>query len=211
MNKSWLDRAKQLINKHGVSHESIAEDLGCTRGAVSHYLNGRRKPSLLQIEKIAQSLNVEPCWLMFGKGCNSIGETLKPRFSVATIPEKLLNNQQSNHHPFLKMDDLNRKIYGLSVHGEQWKPRFQHKEVIIIHPEAALESGAEVWVNFHNGNSDILTLLETGAEHMVFDSLDPSGQMQRIPLGQIMSVEVIIAVVKGEVFPLLFQPYLLVE
>ncbi|WP_445083930.1 helix-turn-helix domain-containing protein [Candidatus Vondammii sp. HM_W22] len=48
MRRNWFDRAKECMKLAGVSQGTIAEALGCTRGAVGHYLSGRRNPTLSQ-------------------------------------------------------------------------------------------------------------------------------------------------------------------
>jgi len=52
----WYDLAKSLMKSQGVNQEQLAEHLGITKGAVSHWLNARREPSLGEISKILQFL-----------------------------------------------------------------------------------------------------------------------------------------------------------
>ncbi|KJP58486.1 prophage repressor protein [Klebsiella aerogenes] len=55
---NWYDIAKQRIDALGLSQDKLAEHLGVTKGAVSHWLNGRRNPSLQEIGAIFQYLGV---------------------------------------------------------------------------------------------------------------------------------------------------------
>lgn len=52
----WYDLAKSLMKSQGINQEQLAEHLGVTKGAVSHWLNERREPSLSEISKILSFL-----------------------------------------------------------------------------------------------------------------------------------------------------------
>lgn len=56
MTMKWYDFAKSLMRAQSISQEQLAEHLGITKGAVSHWLNGRREPSLEEIAEILQYL-----------------------------------------------------------------------------------------------------------------------------------------------------------
>jgi SOS-response transcriptional repressor LexA len=56
MTMKWYDFAKSLMRNQSINQEKLAEHLGITKGAVSHWLNGRREPSLGEIAKILQYL-----------------------------------------------------------------------------------------------------------------------------------------------------------
>ncbi|HAS0803294.1 TPA: LexA family transcriptional regulator [Enterobacter roggenkampii] len=58
MNMKWYELAKDLMKGRGVSQETLAEHLGITKGAVSHWLNARREPSLEDIAKIMTYLGL---------------------------------------------------------------------------------------------------------------------------------------------------------
>ncbi|EAT2223927.1 XRE family transcriptional regulator, partial [Salmonella enterica] len=55
---NWYDIAKQRIDQLGLNQDKVAEHLGVTKGAVSHWLNGRRSPSIQEIGAIFQYLGV---------------------------------------------------------------------------------------------------------------------------------------------------------
>jgi SOS-response transcriptional repressor LexA len=56
MAMKWYDFAKSLMRNQSINQEKLAEHMGITKGAVSHWLNGRREPSLGEIAKILQYL-----------------------------------------------------------------------------------------------------------------------------------------------------------
>lgn len=59
MNMKWYDLAKDLMKRNGVSQETLAEHIGITKGAVSHWLNARREPSIEDIAKIMSYLGLQ--------------------------------------------------------------------------------------------------------------------------------------------------------
>jgi len=73
--QSWTDRIKAQMKETGLTQEEVAEKMGITRGAITHYLAGRRIPPLKQFQKLASVLKVDPAWLQFG--INPDAATLK--------------------------------------------------------------------------------------------------------------------------------------
>ena len=63
----WRDRAKAVMAEHDLTQQDIADTLGVTRGAVGHYLVGRRDPSINQIIELAACLDVSVGWLLAGE------------------------------------------------------------------------------------------------------------------------------------------------
>lgn len=63
---SWATRIKTRMKELGMTHEELANKLGITRGAITHYLAGRRVPPLKQFQKLASILKADPAWLQFG-------------------------------------------------------------------------------------------------------------------------------------------------
>ena len=62
-------RIKGLIEANGITQKDFAASIGIRHEAISRYLNGKSKPGLDTIMKIAQVYNVDPGWLMgYGKG-----------------------------------------------------------------------------------------------------------------------------------------------
>src|SRR5436190_24403025 len=63
---SWKTRIKSRMKELGLTQEELANKMGITRGAVTHYLAGRRVPPLNQFQKLAHVLKVDPAWLQYG-------------------------------------------------------------------------------------------------------------------------------------------------
>jgi len=63
---TWNQRIKLRMQELGLTHEQLAGRMGVTRGAITHYLAGRRVPPLRQFQKLASILKVDPAWLQYG-------------------------------------------------------------------------------------------------------------------------------------------------
>lgn len=50
----WYKKARDALKRRGVRYIDLAVVLGCTEGAVGHYLNGRREPSVETLRTIAE-------------------------------------------------------------------------------------------------------------------------------------------------------------
>lgn len=57
--EKWQDRVRSLMKKRGVTQDALTSVLSVsTRGAVGHYLSGRREPSLDQFTALASYFSV---------------------------------------------------------------------------------------------------------------------------------------------------------
>lgn len=59
MSKTWQNAVKSLMRVKGITQEDLGEHLGITKGAISHWLNGRRDPNISEIAKIFSFLGVK--------------------------------------------------------------------------------------------------------------------------------------------------------
>lgn len=58
MKLKWNDLAKARMKEIGITQERLAELLGKTQGAIGHWLNGRREPSIEDIAAIMKILGM---------------------------------------------------------------------------------------------------------------------------------------------------------
>ena len=65
---AWATRLKSRMKELKITQAILAEKMGVTRGAVTHYLSGRRVPPLSQFQKLAAILKIDPAWLQYGTG-----------------------------------------------------------------------------------------------------------------------------------------------
>ena len=74
---TWETRIKLRMKELGLTQEELANKMGLTRGAVTHYLAGRRVPPLKQFQKLASILKTDPAWLQFGSNAKNISAPIK--------------------------------------------------------------------------------------------------------------------------------------
>lgn len=74
----WYDRAKARAKELGVTQEQIADWLELTRGAVGHYLSGRREPEFHDLKIIALRLGMTLDELLNGTPAGSQVRTFHP-------------------------------------------------------------------------------------------------------------------------------------
>lgn len=64
--QTWTTRLKERMKALKMTQEMLANKLGITRGAIGHYLSGRRSPPMEHFEKLASVLKTSPAWLQYG-------------------------------------------------------------------------------------------------------------------------------------------------
>ncbi|MFT7338140.1 MAG: phage repressor protein C with HTH and peptisase S24 domain [Marinobacter maritimus] len=70
--EKWFDRVRTLMRDRKVTQEDLKKPLGVgTRGAVGHYLSGRREPSLDQLESLASYFKTDLGWMISGEPSKS--------------------------------------------------------------------------------------------------------------------------------------------
>jgi len=55
------------MDERDITQQDIADALGVTRGAVGHWLCGRREPTLSQFVELSEALDVSAGWLLAGE------------------------------------------------------------------------------------------------------------------------------------------------
>lgn len=63
-------RIKEILSKDKITVTSFAKEIGITQANMSNIVNGKTKPSLETLEKIATALNVE-VWELFTSSANT--------------------------------------------------------------------------------------------------------------------------------------------
>lgn len=142
MKIKWQDLAKSRMKKLSMSQEELAELLEVTQGAVGHWLNGRREPSIESIMDILKALGFEEvAFDSDGDVChavesqtknNTISEknTLSDRVKFILMQEELsqkdlaskLNTSPQTVHNWIKRNSISREaarvisdIFGYSL------------------------------------------------------------------------------------------------
>ena len=184
-----------------ISQETLALALGCTRGAIGHYLAGRRNPTLIQLEIIAAELQLDPCWLVFGNG--QVRET-RSTYQVSdkkrcSLPVRGTTGEGSGitlpgKVEFVACSD--DQAYALIVEGGQWAPRYYEGEIILVCPTKEPLPGDELWICYRDGSKDLLALVRVEKKRIILDSLTEQRKRQIRPLSDIESMHCVLGVLR---------------
>lgn len=66
-----MNRIKKVLEQKGIKQKWLAEQLGKSYNMVNSYVQNRRQPSLEDLYKIAEILDVEVKELLINKTCNN--------------------------------------------------------------------------------------------------------------------------------------------
>lgn len=156
MDKHWVERTKQRMSELGYKQRDLALALGCSRGAIGHYLSGRREPNQVQLQNIAGALSVSPLWLQFGvESATSCVEEASPSYELSgalTFPFK----QNPTDHSFAQREQslvFPPDCYALRFPSSQNGPRFHEGDTLLLSPSSLVEPGHEVWIEGMDGNA----------------------------------------------------------
>lgn len=156
---NWYDIAKQRIEALGLSQDKLAEHIGVTKGAVSHWLNGRRNPSLQEIGAIFQYLGVSN--VRFNPdGTFSVGDTKDSKPVIPQYEYPLLTTVQAGQFAdvgaYTERDaqawvstarKASKNSFWLEVSGHSmtapsgFRPSFPEGMLILVDPEVQVHSG----------------------------------------------------------------------
>ncbi len=92
MSEQFNERLQQAISRSGMTQKELAEKVGITEAAVSHYLKGDRMPRSAVAVKLADVLNMSVDELMGGNTETSFDEVYK---IVARSAKQLDNDQKA--------------------------------------------------------------------------------------------------------------------
>ncbi|WP_391581059.1 LexA family protein [Serratia liquefaciens] len=83
MNMKWYEAAKAKMKASNIGQEQLAEHLGVTKGAVSHWLNGRREPGIQIIANIMNFIGMSDFVVNPGKNASvSEAETSNIKYAA---------------------------------------------------------------------------------------------------------------------------------
>lgn len=159
---TWTVRLKEKMKSLNMTQEMLALKMGITRGAITHYLAGRRVPPLAQFKKMAMILKSDPAWLQYG----TLSEKLvnrKEKSAPKKYPLPLLSWSEAAEPVDISKMTLSEKIecvphiftdqphwYALRVQGDSMtapsgnSKSFQAGDIIIVDPDKTAAHGSYV-------------------------------------------------------------------
>jgi SOS-response transcriptional repressor LexA len=158
---SWQSTAKAKMRTLKITQTDLISVMGVTtRGAVGHYLSGRRTPSIDQFKALADHLGMKLDELM--SDGNSMQEP-SSRYSVqvlsqypvstmalpsavpliGSVPDVNFANLgiQQNTPMVPTTAPVGQRTFALRIYGDSMEPEFLEGDIIIVEPELAPESG----------------------------------------------------------------------
>jgi transcriptional regulator with XRE-family HTH domain len=193
MAENWIDRVRDWMTREGVSQGNLAAALDCTRGAVGHYLSGRRQPTLAQMERIAQAMGVHPAWLLFGVGGGSTGANEAsgnfrwPARKAAALllsgtPQCLAMTPTS----YLDLTPLAERCYAIRLPPSSKDSRQTGTTVLILDPDSRVAPGHEVLVGFRAGGSGLFSFASRSASQLILMGPLPDLRELSFPMRDIL-------------------------
>lgn len=99
------DRIKDLLERKGMSQRQLAESIGCTEAAVSHYIKGDRIPRSSIMTKIAKTLDTTSDYLVDGIPQNVQSELDYAKRLIARNAEQMTKAEKIEIINLLMGDD----------------------------------------------------------------------------------------------------------
>lgn len=178
---NWRTRALKLMKERDVTQDDLRKPLGVkTRGAVGHYLAGRRKPSIEQLTALAGVLKTTVAELTGESDPSAArgsyrgieiaddrgGSGLCPLVSWVDAGRPASNIDQSQPAeadewfpcPVPHSDDT----FVLRVRGDSMSPEYREGELIFVDPSVEAKHGDDVVVHF--GDRDETTFKQLRQE-----------------------------------------------
>ena len=91
---TFSERLKESLVKKGMSQRELADAIGCTEAAVSHYLKGDRIPRTSVLTKIALTLGTTADYLMEGVPVDSTSELAYAKKLIARNADQMSNSDK---------------------------------------------------------------------------------------------------------------------
>jgi len=167
---TWQDRIKRRLKDLGMTQETLAKKIGITRSAITHYLAGRRVPSLSQFSRLAEILEANPSWLQFGSPDEKPADKIS-RLMASLHPVPILSWEEAANFTSLSEVNLTRmtewvpnyfthkkNIYGLKIKGDAMiSPNGQSKsfhegDIIVVRHNSVVTPGDFVVAKLTNTN-----------------------------------------------------------
>lgn len=179
---SWNERMRACMKARAMTQAQLARALGCTRGAVGHYLSGRRRPTLDQFAAIAAALGVSPAWLQYGEGAGAgtaggAGEGVQepaggyraePRLRVVGTLGRTDNAARPASGPLHWRPPA--EAVALRVTDDAYAPRLRARDLVVLAADPPPQPGEEVVVRDLQGRHTPYVLRQRG-ERLVLDPL----------------------------------------
>lgn len=192
------------MHEKGISQDRLAASLDCTRGAISHYLAGRRIPNLRQLEAIAACLEVRPWWLLYGVDDGQVHEFTEGYGPGIALTGNTDSGPTDLIEGYLRLAGLSYPCYALRVSGTAYAPRMYEGEAILLDPGLQAQPGDEVVIRFKNRTGVTLyNLIHARGTRLTVNPLLDQHRRQGLEQNDLEFMHTIVAVVHANSVELL--------
>ena len=177
MENNFSKNLKMLRETKKISQQEIADKIGVDRSTIGYWENGKADPTMLNVIKLAETLNVDIVTLIGGNLHFDNADFLEPK-TVETIQIPVLGvikagmpiEAQENILEYIDIPKEwtkgNKKFYGLKISGDSMKPKYQPNDIVIFEQseDSSKANGKDcaVMVNGYDATFKKFTLNDNG-------------------------------------------------
>jgi SOS-response transcriptional repressor LexA len=195
MARTWQERTKERMRDQGLTQDDLRETLEVrTRGAVGHYLSGRRTPTHEQLLRLSKKLGCSISYLLEGEDLLPNQSNVTPGPEIrAHVP--LISWVQAgawcgiidNGHPgdggvkpIPTTKNVGPNAFALRVHGDSMEPVFVEGSIIVVDPDQRAENGSYVVVRLEGEETATFKQLVQDGGRQYLKPLNPRYDIIRI-------------------------------
>ena len=106
------DRIKEWFRKIDLTQYELSQRLDVSKGAISHILSGRNKPSLEFIQNLKKAFpEISLDWLIIGEGEMNISNGQNAKIEVDAELQKILYTAEQAHREIIyQLSEINKKM-----------------------------------------------------------------------------------------------------
>ena len=160
----------------GLTQQNVADSLGITYQAYSHYENERRTPDIDTIYKLAKLFNVEVDYLI-GKSNNNEKPNKSVKIPVlgvihAGLPVEAVENIIDYEEISMEMANKG-EYFALKVNGDSMLPTFINGDIVVVRKQSDADNG-NVCVVMVNGDDATLKRIKKDENGILLIPDNPS-------------------------------------
>lgn len=199
---NYTERGNRLKNRReelGYTTRDLAEKINVSSGTISNLEIQGSMPKLELAYKLARALNKSTDWILTGND---------DRFGGARIP--IIGDNENGLEFDWDEIDLTKitefidfpvqptgRFYALRVNDDNLSPRILDGEAIIVDPFSTPQTGEDVVVQLHNGDTIIKTLLSIRDDNVFLGSINSLYQRIIKTYTEIRFIHPIVAVARS--------------
>ena len=177
MENNFSKNLKMLRETKKISQQEIADKIGVDRSTIGYWENGKADPTMINVMKLAETLNVDMITLIGGDLHFDNANFLKPKI-VETVQIPVLGVIKAGmpieaQENILEYIDIpkdwtkgNKKFYGLKISGDSMTPKYQPNDIVIFeqNEDSVQANGKDcaVMVNGYDATFKKFTINENG-------------------------------------------------